>query len=193
MNKMGISFIVLAIVLLFSTCDNGGSSSGASGNGLSFSISGDRSDSISFDRVYASETGTDDVSVTFSTYGEAWPNMQLNIRNTDTIVGTHYGAEYVLGSSVHSADLSLAYGASTDNFYTTFDTQNFTVTITQFSYDEGIKGYFSITDGGVLSIQDYSTATPSSITVTPNSNIPFECSFVYQWGSDDYPLPEPIN
>ena len=178
MKKFYLIMFTILLFLVLGSCkpDNPGGS-----NGLSFSVSGDRSGEISFDRIYVA-ADTDQIDIAFSTSGVVWPRLQINIRDYGSAVGTFTG-----GSSGPRADIQINYSASEN--YTTFNSENFTVTITQFDMDGGIAGTATIGDGGVL--PDFSDT--ASVTLTPVS-FDFSCSFVKDYDDpDDLPAPEPIN
>lgn len=190
MKKNGVTSLVLAVLLLFSGCSSGENEGGEAP--VTLQVSGDRTATVELSYIYAADFTTDPAerkfSVTFSPgpNSTGFPNLQFNVRKVSDPVGTHDGNPST--PTVDSADISLAFGAGGSDFYDTYDDGNFSVTITEFSRDDGISGSFTIADGGVLK-----TIDGAEISVSP-ATLSFSCSFVAEPLVDPpyLPTPEPI-
>ncbi len=155
------------------------SSQSANDASISMQVSGEHNETIIFDEIYCGsweKSQGRDIAVTLYArdHKAGFPTLQINIRGTEKPVSTYKGG---IGSKPN-ADIQLSYSAT--EYYTTYDSANFQVTLDSFDPETGLSGSYTISDGGVLPNLD----GDKQVTVSPTS-ANFKCSCVHFFENEE--------
>jgi hypothetical protein len=152
---------------LFLRCNSDDGSDGSSGSKLTFTVTGNITQTVEFDSINAfSNTVANTLCIRFTKTGNAWPALQINIRGTTGSTGLF------AGDASPSADIQFEPGDG--SIYSTYTTENFWVKIDTFDVNTGLSGSCKIMDSGTLTISGGGSET---IELSPHY-IVFTCGKV---------------